>query len=34
MRRILLVAMARKLVIALWRFVTDDTVPSGAVLKA
>src|SRR3954467_9697373 len=34
MRRILLVAMARKLVIALWRFVTDGTVPSGAVLKA
>src|SRR5829696_570973 len=34
MRRILLVAMARKLVIALWRFVTEGMVPSGAVLKA
>jgi transposase len=34
MRRILLVAMARKLMIALWRFVTEGTVPSGAVLKA
>jgi transposase len=34
MRRILLVAMARKLMIALWRFVTHGTVPSGAVLKA
>ena len=34
MRRILLVATARKLVMALWRFVTDGTVPSGAVLKA
>src|ERR687898_3443 len=30
MRRILLVATARKLVMALWRFVTDGTVPSGA----
>ena len=29
-----LVATARKLVMALWRFVTDGTVPSGAVLKA
>ena len=34
MRRILLVAMARKLVMALWRFVTEGMVPSGAVLKA
>jgi transposase len=34
MRRILLVAMARKLMIALWRFVTEGTVPAGAVVKA
>jgi hypothetical protein len=33
MRRILLVAMARKPMIALWRFVTGGPVPSGAVLK-
>lgn len=34
MRRIMLVAMARKLVVALWRYVADGTVPEGAVLKA
>ncbi len=33
MRRIMLVAMARKLVVALWRYVADGTVPEGAVLK-
>ena len=33
MRRIMLVAMARKLTIALWRYVTTGTVPEGAVLK-
>jgi transposase len=33
-RRIMLVAMARKLIVSLWRFVTDGTVPEGAVLKA
>jgi transposase len=34
MRRIMLVAMARKLIVALWRYVTCGTVPEGAVLKA
>ena len=34
LRRIMLVAMARKLIVALWRFVTTGTVPEGAVLKA
>jgi transposase len=34
MRRIMLVAMARKLTIALWRYVTTGAVPEGAVLKA
>jgi transposase len=33
MRRILLVAMARKLIVALWRYVTVGLVPEGAVLK-
>ena len=32
-RRIGIVAVARKLVIALWRYVTTGVVPSGAVLK-
>jgi transposase len=34
MRRIMLVAMARKLIVSLWRFVTTGTVPEGAMLKA
>ena len=34
MRRILIVAMARKLIIALWHYVTTGTVPEGAVLNA
>ena len=34
MRRIMLVAMARKLIVALWRYVTTGAVPEGAVLKA
>jgi len=34
MRRIGIVAMARKLLIALWRFIEDGTVPEGAILKA
>ena len=34
MRRIMLVAMARKLIVSLWRYVTCGTVPEGAVLKA
>jgi transposase len=33
MRRVMLVAMARKLVVALWRYVTFGSVPDGAVLK-
>jgi transposase len=32
-RRIGIVAVARKLVIALWRYVTRGVVPQGAVLK-
>jgi transposase len=34
MRRIMLVAMARKLIIALWRYATTGAVPDGAVLNA
>jgi transposase len=34
MRRIGIVALARKLLIALWRYVEMDRVPAGAVLKA
>lgn len=33
-RRVAIVALARKLLIALWRFVTDGVVPEGARLKA
>jgi transposase len=33
-RRIGIVAVARKLVIALWRYATTGVVPSGAILKA
>jgi transposase len=34
MRRIMLVAMARKLIVSLWRCLADGTVPEGAELKA
>ena len=34
MRRIMPVAMARKLIVSLWRYVTTGTAPEGAVLKA
>lgn len=34
MRRIMIVALARKLLIALWRFLTTGLVPKGARLKA
>jgi transposase len=34
MRRIMIVAMARRLIVALWRYVTTGAVPEGAVLKA
>jgi transposase len=33
-RRIAIVALARKLLIALWRYVTHGEVPEGAMLKA
>ena len=33
-RRIAIVAVARKLLVALWRFVTQGVIPEGAVLKA
>jgi transposase len=33
-RRIGIVAVARKLVIALWRFVTTGTLPEGAIVRA
>jgi transposase len=32
-RRIAIVALARKLLVALWRYVTQGVVPEGAVLK-
>lgn len=34
MRRIGIVALARKLLIGLWRYVTEGVIPEGAVLKA
>ena len=33
-RRITLVALARKLIVALWRYLQNGIVPEGAVLKA
>jgi len=33
-RKVMVVALARKLLIALWRFVTDGVVPEGATMKA
>lgn len=33
MRRIILVALARKLIIALWRYLSDGLIPDGAKLK-
>jgi len=33
-RRIAIVAMARKLLVALWRYLETGLVPTGAVLKA
>ena len=32
-RKVMVVALARKLLIALWRFVTDGVIPEGAVMK-
>jgi transposase len=34
MRRIGIVALARKLLIALWKYVEQGVVPQGAILKA
>jgi transposase len=34
LRRIMIVAMARKLTVALWRYVTTGAVPEGVMLKA
>ena len=33
-RRIAIVALARKLIVALWRYLETGLVPEGAVLKA
>ena len=33
-RRIAIVALARKLLVALWRYVSDGVVPEGAMTKA
>ena len=33
-RRIAIVALARKLMIALWRYVTTGVVPTGAVCRS
>ena len=32
-RKVMVVALARKLLIALWRFVVDGVVPQGAIMK-
>ena len=32
-RKVMVVALARKLLIALWRFVIDGVVPEGATMK-
>jgi transposase len=34
MRKIMAVALARKLLLALWRFAKGGVLPEGAVLKA
>ena len=33
MRKVMVVALARKLLIALWRFATQGVVPQGAIMK-
>jgi transposase len=33
-RKIMIVALARKLLVALWRYVKDGVIPDGAILKA
>ena len=32
-RRVMIIAMARKLLIALWRYATHGVLPEGAILK-
>ena len=34
LRRIMITALARKLLVALWRYATQGVVPEGAVFKA
>ena len=34
MRRVMIVALARKLAVALWRYVEQGLVPDGAILKS
>jgi len=34
MRRIMIIALARKLMVALWRYLSEGLVPDGAELKA
>jgi transposase len=33
MRKVMIVALARKLFVALWRFCRDGTIPDGAAFK-
>jgi len=33
MRKVMVVALARKLLIALWQFETQDVLPEGAIMK-
>jgi transposase len=33
MRKVMVVAMARRLLIALWRFATQGVVPEGAIVN-
>ena len=33
-RKIMIVALARKLLVALWRYVKDGVIPNGAKMKA
>jgi transposase len=34
LRRIMITALARKLLVALWRYATQGVIPEGAVFKA
>jgi transposase len=33
-KKIMIVALARKLLVALWRYVKDEVIPDGAKMKA